>query len=95
MKTAQSFDELATMMKNTRVRVRALAGFVMQGRDPVTPGEELVVSRSFAYELISGEKAELIPVLAPTAGIPVADPNFMPQIESPPAASAEKPKGKS
>jgi hypothetical protein len=75
LKTARSFDELANDMKNTRQHVRVLTGFIMQGREPAKPGEILQVSRSFAAELIAGDKAEAI-----AAPPPAPDPNFIPQI---------------
>lgn len=83
LKAAQSFGELVDMMKNTRVHIRVLSGFIMQGREPAKPGEVLQVSRSFAAELVASEKAELVPAPAPKP-----DPNQMPQFESAPAAVA-------
>lgn len=83
LKTAQSFGELANMMKNTRVHVRVLTGFLMQGREPAKPGEILQVSRSFAAELVSADKAEVVP-----APPPIPDQNLMPQFESTPAPVA-------
>jgi len=80
LKSARSFNELANSMKNTRVTIKVLAGFLMQGREPTKPGEILQVSRSFAAELCSADKAEVIPTPPPAP-----DPNQMPQFGSPPA----------
>lgn len=88
LRTVQSFGELVDMMKNTRVHVRVLSGFLMQGREPAKPGEVLQVSRSFAAELCSAEKAEIV-----AAPPPKPDPNQMPQFESPPTPATD-PKSK-
>jgi hypothetical protein len=93
MRTARSFGELADMMKNQRVHVRVLSGFIMQGRQPAEPGEILQVSRSFASELCASDKAEIVP-----APPPKPDPNLMPQFETPPlppSTEIKLPKAKS
>lgn len=88
LKTARSFQELVDpmMWKNKFVTIKALAGFIVQGREPVKEGETLKVSKSFASELISGGKAEIIPDPEPPKRDAAADPNFIPQID--PAAQA-------
>lgn len=89
LKTARSFNELANAMKNTRVHIRVLNGFIMQGREPAKVGEEMQVSRSFAAELVGSEKAEIIPPPPPKP-----DPNLMPQFESTPQPVVDPPKPK-
>lgn len=71
LKTARSFNELGELMKNTRVHIRVLAGFQLQGRKPAEIGEVLEVARSLASELIGGGKAE---VCAPPKPAPVETP---------------------
>lgn len=87
LRTARSFDELANDMKNTRVNIRVLSGFIMQGREPAKVGEEMLVSRSFAAELVGAEKAEIIPLPPPKP-----DPNLMPQFESTPTPVVDQTK---
>jgi hypothetical protein len=90
LKSARSFQELVDpmMWKNKFVTIKAVAGFVVQGRDPVKEGEVLKVSKSFASELVSGGKAEIVPEAEPPRRQAESDPNFIPQFD--PAGAAAK-----
>lgn len=70
------------------IKVKAVAGFVMNGRKPVEEGEELELPRVFAHELMSAGKAVRIPDAPKEA--PKSEP---PKSESPsdPPRKASKP----
>lgn len=54
------------------IKVKATAGFVMNGRKPAEEGEELDLPRVFAHELISAGKAVRVP--DPPREVPKSDP---------------------